>query len=103
MDALLMTLNDQLWGKTTEVYNIGSEEQTNVLTVARIVTETMGLKNVKIRATTSPGVRAWPGDVGKMQLDISKIKHLAWKPRLRSEEAVRVAAKELNEELENTH
>jgi len=101
MDALLMTLNDQLWGKTTEVYNIGSEEQTNVLTVARIVTETLGLKNVKIRATTSPGGKAWK--VGKMQLDISKIKHLVWKPRLSSEEAVRVAAKELNEELENTH
>jgi nucleoside-diphosphate-sugar epimerase len=38
-----------------------------------------------------------------MRLDISQIKHLGWKPRLSSEEAVRVAAKELNEELENTH
>ena len=103
IDAFLMTLNDHLWGKTVEVYNIGSEEQTNVLTIARIVTETMDLKNIKIRTTTGPGGKAWPGDVGKMRLDISKIKHLGWKPRLSSEEAVRVAAKELNEELENTH
>jgi UDP-glucose 4-epimerase len=102
IDAFLMTLNDQLWGKKVEVYNIGSEEQTNVLTIARIVTETMGLKNAKIRTTTGPGGRAWPGDVPKMQLDISKIRRLGWKPKVTCEEAVRVAAKELNEELENT-
>jgi hypothetical protein len=61
----------------------------------------LGLKNVKIRTTTGPGGKAWK--VGKMQLDISKIKHPGWKPKLTSDEAVRVAAKELNEELENTH
>lgn len=102
VDAFQMCLDEQLWCRTTEVYNIGSEEQTNVLAIAQIVTETMGLKNVKIRTTTRPGVRAWPGDVSKMQLDISKINRLGWKPKLTSDEAVRVAAKELNEELENT-
>jgi UDP-glucose 4-epimerase len=103
VDAFLMTLNDQLCGKKVEVYNIGSEEQTNVLAIAQMVTEAMGLMNVKKRTTTDLGIRAWPGDVGKMQLDISKIKHLGWKPKLTSEEAVRLAAKELNEELQDTH
>jgi UDP-glucose 4-epimerase len=103
VDAFQTCLDEHLWGKTTEIYNIGSEEQTDVLAIAQMVTETMGLKNVEKRTTTNLGGRAWPGDVGKMQLDISKIKHLGWKPKLTSDEAVRLAAKELNEELENTH
>ena len=103
VDAFLMCLDEQLWGKTAEIYNIGSEEQTNVLAIAQIVTEAIGLKNVKKRTTTNLGARAWPGDVGKMRLDISKIKHLGWEPKLTSDEAVRLAAKELHQELENTH
>ena len=99
IDAFLMTLSDQLWGKKMEIYNIGSEEQTNVLNIARIVTETMGLKKVKIRTTTGLGGKAWPGDVPKMQLDISRIKTRGWTPKIRSDEAVRLASKELVQEL----
>jgi UDP-glucose 4-epimerase len=98
-DAFLTCLDEKPSGKTVQVYNIGTEQKTNVLTIARTVTETMGLKNVTIRTTAVPGARAWPGDVGKMQLDISKFKHLGWNPKLSSDEAVRLASEELNEEL----
>jgi UDP-glucose 4-epimerase len=99
VDAFLMCLDEQLWSKAVKIYNIGSDEQTDVLTIARIVTETMGLKNVKIRTTAGPGGKAWPGDVGKMQLDISKIKMSGWRPKLGSDGAVRLAVKELIQEL----
>jgi UDP-glucose 4-epimerase len=99
LTAFLQSLNGRLWGEGTEVYNIGTEQRTNVLQIARIVTETMGLKNVKIRTTTSPGGKAWPGDVGMMQLDISRIKNRGWTPKIRSDEAVRLAAGELVREL----
>jgi UDP-glucose 4-epimerase len=59
----------------------------------------MALKKVKIRTTSRPGGRAWPGDVGNMQLDISKVKMRGWRPKLGSEEAIRQAAGELVQEL----
>jgi UDP-glucose 4-epimerase len=99
IDAFLLALNDKLWGKTAEPYNIGTEQQTNVLTIARIVAQAMGLQNVATRTTTSAGGRAWPGDVKIMQLDIRKMKQYGWEPKLTSEEAVRSASEELVQEL----
>ena len=58
-----MALEDNFWTRPTEVYNIGSEDQTNVLRIARVVTDSMGLQNVSISVSAGPGGRAWPGDV----------------------------------------
>jgi len=99
VDAFLKPLNAAFWQKPAEVYNIGSEDQINVMRIAEIVVESMGLRDVSIRTTQPPGGRAWPGDVGKMQLDIAKIKELGWKPKHNSEEAVRFAAEQLIREL----
>jgi UDP-glucose 4-epimerase len=99
IDAFLLTLDDKLWGKTAEPYNIGTEQQTNVLTIARVVGEAMGLQNVETRTTAGADGRAWPGDVKTMQLDIGKMKQHSWEPKLTSEEAVRRASEELVREL----
>ncbi len=99
LTAFLHSLNGELWGKTSEVYNIGTEQRTNVLIIARIVTETMNLKNVKIKTTTRPGEKAWPGDVGRMQLDIKKIRSRGWNPKLDSDRAIRLATEEMVQEL----
>lgn len=96
VDAFAMALDDKFWHSGVEVYNIGSEDQTNVLKVANIVADAMGLENVTVRTT---GGRAWPGDVTTMQLDISKIKKQGWKPRRNSEEAIRLASEQLVQEL----
>ena len=90
-----MALEDNFWTRPTEVYNIGSEDQTNVLRIARVVTDSMGLQNVSISVSAGPGGRAWPGDVGTMQLDVSRIKGCGWKPKRISDEAIRTAATEL--------
>jgi UDP-glucose 4-epimerase len=95
VEAFLMPLKDSFWKNTVEVLNIGSEDQINVLRLARVVTETMGLKDVAFRTTQPPGGRAWPGDVKVMQLDVSKIKKLGWKCKRNSEGALRLAAEQL--------
>jgi UDP-glucose 4-epimerase len=76
-----------------EIYNIGSEDQIDVKTIANIVVEEMGLKDVKFVFTGGVGGRGWLGDVKNMQLDINKIKKLGWKPKLNSEQAIRLTVR----------
>jgi UDP-glucose 4-epimerase len=84
-----------------EIYNVGSEDQVDVKTIAQIIIEEMGLKNVKLTFTEGvDGGRGWMGDVKNMLLDISRLKSLGWKPELNSKQAVREAARQLVTELE---
>lgn len=95
-DAILIGLE-----KSTEqvtIYNVGSEDQINVKTIAQIVTEEMQLKNVKFKLTGGvDGGRGWKGDVKNMLLDITKIKSLRWQPKLNSKQAVKKTAKALTQ------
>jgi len=71
-------------------FNIGSEDWIDVVAIADIVTEAMGLKNVHYRFTG--GELGWVGDVPKMQLSVEQLKALGWTPELGSRESVRIAA-----------
>ena len=84
-----------------EIYNISSEDQIDVKTIAQIVIEEMHLKNVKLRFTggINDG-RGWRGDIKNMQLDISKLKTLGWKPTHNSKEAIRKAVKQVINQFE---
>jgi UDP-glucose 4-epimerase len=82
--------------KNIDVFNLGNNDMTNVLDIASIVCKTMKLKNVNI--ITSGGTkdgRGWIGDVKQMNLDISKMINLGWKPNKNSQESVEKAAFEL--------
>jgi len=84
-----------------EVYNIGTEQSTDVIAIADIVTEVMGLFGVRYRPTGGvDGGRGWKGDVKTMVLDISKLKALGWQPKLSSDEAVRKTAQSLVREMQ---
>lgn len=79
-----------------EIYNVGSEDQVDVRTIAQIIIEEMRLKNVKLRFTGGiNGGRGWKGDIKNMQLDISKLKALGWKPKHNSKEAIRKTVKQI--------
>ena len=70
-----------------EIYNVGSENQIDVKTIAQIVIEEMGLNNVKLTFTGGvDGGRGCKGDVKNMLLNISKLKSLGWKPKLNSQQ-----------------
>jgi UDP-glucose 4-epimerase len=79
-----------------EIYNIGSEDQITVKTIAEIVVEEMRLKNVQFKFTEGvDGGRGWKGDVKNMLLDIGKLKSLGWKPKHNTKQAITKTIKEL--------
>jgi len=83
-----------------DILNIGSEDRVNVLNIARIVTEEMGLEGVEIRLTGGvDGGRGWKGDVKLMQLNMSRLRSYGWEPRYSSAEAVRLTARSIIEKM----
>ena len=98
IEAMLLGLE-----KTTEqveIYNVGSEDQINVKTIAEIVAEEMGLQNVEFKFTGGvDGGRGWKGDVKNMFLDITKLKAKGWKPKHSSAQAIKIATQFILEEV----
>lgn len=80
------------------VFNIGSEDWIDVRSLAKIVTEEMGMSGIPFRYTG--GDRGWKGDVPKMLLSVERLKGLGWRPLTNSEESVRKAARELVLEIQ---
>lgn len=79
-----------------EIYNIGSRDRMNVLRIADIVVEEMGLQDVKYHWTGGvKGGRGWIGDVKEMLLSVDKLASVGWKPSLNSEQAIRRAVREI--------
>ena len=82
------------------IYNIGTEQSTDVITIADIVSEVMGLAGVKYHTTGGvDGGRGWKGDVKVMSLDIRAILGLGWEPKYSSDEAIRMTAQALLKEI----
>jgi len=93
VEAVIFIINHS--AARVNVFNAASDDYLDVTTVAKIVAEEMGLKNVRLLYTG--GDRGWKGDVPKVRMGTWKIKELGWKCRLTSVEAVRRAARELLE------
>jgi len=92
IEAMLLGLEEAK--NQVKIYNVGSEDQINVKTIAQIIIEEMKLKNVKLTYTGGvDGGRGWKGDVKNMLLDINKIKSLGWKPKLNSRQAIRTTVR----------
>ena len=70
------------------VYNISvTSLGTTVTHIAEIVSDELGLENVKFVYTG--GDRGWKGDVPRFSYDISKVISTGWTPKYTSDEAVR--------------
>jgi UDP-glucose 4-epimerase len=83
-------------GRRYDVFNIGSEDMIDVVTIAKIVTEEMGLKSVRFDFTGGvEGGRGWKGDVKVMRLAVDKLQASGWRPRFGSAEAIRLTARSL--------
>jgi UDP-glucose 4-epimerase len=89
--------------KRIEIFNVGSDDMLDVISIAKIVCKTMNLRNVEFitHGSVFDDGRGWIGDVKQMQLDISKLKKLGWKPRFCSMDAVALASKELVRDVKN--
>jgi UDP-glucose 4-epimerase len=58
IDAHTLALDDRLWSNRTDVYNVGSDDRIDVLSIARIVAETLNLNDVKYKLSKRTGERA---------------------------------------------
>ena len=100
INGILMSLDES--GKSIDVYNIGNDDKVDVMTIAKIVCNTLSLENVKFLTVggTSDG-RGWVGDVKHMLLDTTKLKNLGWTPKLSSLEAIQLSSKEILQAIQN--
>jgi len=81
--------------KRLEVFNVGNDDKTDVISIAKTVCKNM---NVEPEIITNGGVdngRGWIGDIKLMQLDITKLKQLGWLPSFSSLEAVNKACHDI--------
>ena len=76
-----------------EIYNIGVEGKTSVTSIADMVCEAMGLKDVHYEYTG--GNIGWKGDVPSYQYDLTKIHDRGWKAAFNSDEAVKATLESL--------
>jgi UDP-glucose 4-epimerase len=83
---------------SAEAFNVGSLDWVDVKRIAEIVCEEMDVKP-KFRFNDALGDgRGWKGDVKVMRLSVEKLMGLGWKPRLNSEEAIRLGCREILKE-----
>ncbi|MHB1440409.1 MAG: NAD-dependent epimerase/dehydratase family protein [Cuniculiplasma sp.] len=78
-----------------DIINLGNDQRTSVTTIAKMLCQEMGLKDVKFKYTGGVEGRGWKGDVKVAQLSTEKIRKYGYVNRLNSDESVRLAVKEI--------
>jgi UDP-glucose 4-epimerase len=103
VDALIMGLRQ--FDSKFEIFNVGSDDQISVNSIAKIIINQAGFKDTHIRFfINQKDGRGWPGDVKNMLLSVDKLKKHGWKIRHSSSESVSITAKEILEQREgNPH
>ena len=69
------------------VFNLGHGDFMNVLALADVIVEELGLK--RVRYLTTGGERGWLGDSPFVHLDTTKLKALGWRPQISIERGIR--------------
>ena len=87
-------LGSEKRGSRVEIYNLGSDDWTEVKEIARIISESMRL-NPEFRFRNELNGRGWVGDVKTMLLDCSYIKSKGWRAENNSRESVERTVQEL--------
>lgn len=96
LDALMLIEKKQK--KNYDYYNVSTGDYATVKQIAKVVTDEMGIKNVKyIYGKESIG---WKGDVSVIKLSSAKIKSLGWKSEYSSSEAIRLAINDILDEYD---
>lgn len=95
VNAFLLWSGQGLIEPGVQIFNIGTEQRTNVLEIAEMVIRSMNLSGVRVRMVPGPDGRGWKGDVKEMQVDIRKVRERGWQPSMTSTDAVSRAVDEL--------
>jgi UDP-glucose 4-epimerase len=91
INAMLIGLNSN---DKVNIFNVGSDDYIDVITIADIIINALGLSDVQLKFIDNGDGRGWKGDVKIMLLDTTRLKMLGWRAMYNSEEAVRVTVKE---------
>ena len=97
IDAILLVLKKSR--KRVNTFNIASDDAITVTEIADIVLSELKLKH--IHKTYTGGKIGWKGDVAKVRIDSSKIRHLGWKPKYSSAQSVRATIRALIDEAKS--
>jgi UDP-glucose 4-epimerase len=84
VNAILLAIEKS--NEKTNIFNLGNRDWINVVDLANIVCNTLGLHHVEY--IFSGGIRGWKGDSPFVHLDISKISRLGWSPKYTVEETI---------------
>jgi UDP-glucose 4-epimerase len=94
VDALIIGLNEL---KGVEIFNVGSHDQIDVESIARIVLTQLGLeREIRYVSETEDG-RGWTGDVPYMLLSTDKLRKIGWKINYSSKDSVSLTVKKIAE------
>ena len=78
-------------------FNLATEGNTSVKTIAESIIQHIGLENVELEYTG--GSQGWRGDVPQVALDTRKIQALGWIPEYSSEGAVVAGTKDIVDQI----
>lgn len=92
VDAILHSMESSQ--EEVNLFNIGSDDTTEVNRIAELVLDEMGLEDVEIVYVNEMDGRGWVGDVRHMLLSCEKLRRLGWVPNHTSEESVRRAIRD---------
>jgi UDP-glucose 4-epimerase len=98
-------VDGMLWGlrhaeERVNIFNLAPCDSLCVKEIAQIVVEEMGLKDVSFHFAGGRG--GWKGDVPRVRLSGDALARLGWQPKMNSEEAVRMAVREVLSETKQS-
>jgi len=93
LEAIFLIMHEAR--ERVNVYNVATDDYIDVTSIANLVVEEMGLKNVQYKYTG--GDRGWKGDVPQVRFDLNKLHKLGWRAHYTSPEAVRLSVREILE------
>ena len=79
--------------KPCDVFNLGTDSISKVVDIAQIIKEEMNLPDARVVIEGTK--RAWPGDQPRVHITVDRINRLGWKAKLKSDQAVRIAARRM--------
>jgi UDP-glucose 4-epimerase len=91
--GMLYTYSKTPNGPFPVLVNLGTDSRSQIMEIAAIIIEEMGLKDVKYEFTGTP--RGWPGDQPVVLLDTDRVHQLGWYAKRTSNDAVRSATRRL--------
>lgn len=76
------------------IFNLGNDQDMNVLDLAKIVLDETGCKDTEL-VTTGNESRGWVGDSPFVRLSLHRMYQLGWRPKLTIEEGIRSTVRDI--------